>query len=69
MTKYNTLDIIKILVTANELSLQELTPHIQSFLIKNKTEWMEQNINTIYQTSFENNSFSDLQNFLHGIII
>ncbi|CAB4427798.1 unnamed protein product [Rhizophagus irregularis] len=39
----DTLDIIKILVTASELSLHELIPHLQSFLINNKASWMEQN--------------------------
>jgi hypothetical protein len=56
------------LVAANELSIQELIPHLQSFLIKNKTSWMEQNFNLIYQTSFENNSFLDLQKFCTELI-
>ena len=56
-------DIIKILHTASELSLQELIPYLQSFLIKNKKNWMEQNFNLIYQTSFENDSFLELQKF------
>ncbi|UZO12147.1 uncharacterized protein OCT59_003695 [Rhizophagus irregularis] len=60
---YDNLDIIKILVAANELNLQELITHIQSFLIQNKTKWMEQNFNLIYQTSFENNSFLELQKY------
>ncbi|RIA87332.1 hypothetical protein C1645_726618, partial [Glomus cerebriforme] len=56
-------DIIKILVAANELNLQEVIFHLQSFLIQNKSSWMEQNFNLIYQTSFEYNSLSDLQKF------
>src|SRR3954453_2030943 len=60
---YDTSDIIKILVAASELSLQELIPHLQSFLIKNKSNWMEQNFNYIYQTSFENDSFLELQKY------
>jgi len=51
------------LVTASELSLQELITYLQSFLIKNKKNWLEQNFNLIYQTSFENDSFLKLQNF------
>jgi hypothetical protein len=68
LAEYDTLDIIKILVTANELSLQELISYLQSFLIENKINWMEQNFNLIYQTSFENNSFSDLQKFCIELI-
>ncbi|GBC14750.2 BTB/POZ protein [Rhizophagus irregularis DAOM 181602=DAOM 197198] len=53
LEEYDALDIIKILVAASELSLQELVDYIQSFLTKNKADWMEQNFNLIYQTSFE----------------
>ena len=63
MKEYDASDIIKILVTASELSLQELIPHLQSFLIKNKANWLEQNFNLIYQTSFENDSFLELQKY------
>ena len=61
-------DIVKILVAANELSLQELMSYLQSFLIENKSNWMEQNFNLIYQTSFENDSFLDLQKFCIELI-
>ncbi|GBC06510.1 hypothetical protein RclHR1_06890014 [Rhizophagus clarus] len=56
-------DIIKILVTANEFGLQELVTHLQTFLIENKKNWMKQNFNLIYQTSFGNDSFLKLQEF------
>ncbi|GBC06501.1 hypothetical protein RclHR1_06890005 [Rhizophagus clarus] len=63
LEKYVNSDIIKILVTASEFGLQELVTHLQTFLIKNKKNWMKQNFNLIYQTSFENDSFLKLQNF------
>ncbi|EXX60095.1 uncharacterized protein OCT59_019153 [Rhizophagus irregularis] len=63
LEEYDTLDIIKILIAGSELGLQELITYIQSFLIKTKANWMEQNFNLIYQTCFENNSFLELQNF------
>ncbi|GBB87380.1 hypothetical protein RclHR1_13840001 [Rhizophagus clarus] len=63
LEEYDTSDIIKILVAARELNLQELITHLQSFLIENKKNWMEQNFNLVYQTSFENDSFLELQNF------
>ncbi|GET60381.1 BTB/POZ protein [Rhizophagus irregularis DAOM 181602=DAOM 197198] len=53
--------IVKILVAASELSLQELIPHTQSFLINNQADWIEQNFIQIYQTSFESDSFLELQ--------
>jgi hypothetical protein len=51
------------LIAASELSLQELIIHLQSFLIDDRKNWMEQNFNLIYKTSFESVSFSKLQNF------
>ncbi|GET03215.1 carbohydrate-binding module family 13 protein [Rhizophagus clarus] len=63
LKEYDNLDIIKILVASSELGLQELINHLQLFLIKNKKNWMERNFSLIYKTSFENNSFSKLQNF------
>jgi BTB/POZ domain len=40
LNKYDISDIIKILVAASELSLQELTTYLQSFLIEiKKTGW------------------------------
>uniref|UniRef100_U9SVS1 BTB domain-containing protein n=1 Tax=Rhizophagus irregularis (strain DAOM 181602 / DAOM 197198 / MUCL 43194) TaxID=747089 RepID=U9SVS1_RHIID len=66
--EYDTLDIIKILVAGSELGLQELITYLQSFLIKTKANWMEQNFNLIYQTSFENDSFLELQQFCTNLI-
>jgi hypothetical protein len=56
------------LVTGSELGLQELITYLQSFLIKTKANWMEQNFNMIYQISFENNSFLKLQKFCTNLI-
>jgi hypothetical protein len=68
LEEHDTLDIIKILVAANELSLQDLTTHLQSFLIKSKASWMEQNFDLIHRTSFENDSFSELQKYCTDLI-
>ena len=63
MEEYDASDTIKILVAASELNLQELITYIQSFLIQNKANWMEQNFSLTYQTSFENDSLFELQKF------
>ncbi|UZO02678.1 uncharacterized protein OCT59_021157 [Rhizophagus irregularis] len=68
LEEYDISDIIKILVIANELNLQELIPYIESFLIKNRTNWLEQNFELIYQTSFENDSFLELQKYCTDLI-
>ncbi|EXX64022.1 uncharacterized protein OCT59_014147 [Rhizophagus irregularis] len=64
----DTSDIIKILDAANILSLQELIIYLQSFLIENKTKWMEENFDLIYRTSFENNTFLELQKYCTDLI-
>ncbi|GET03243.1 kinase-like domain-containing protein [Rhizophagus clarus] len=69
LEEYDTSDIIKILVASSELSIQELITHLQLFLIENKKNWMEQNFSLIYKTSFENNSFLELQNFCDELIM
>jgi hypothetical protein len=68
LADYDSLYIIKILVAASELNLQELVTYLQGFLIKNKTEWMEQNFNLIYQISIENVSFLGLQEYCTNLI-
>ena len=51
------------MVTASELSLQELIPHLQSFLTKKKANWLEQNFDFVYRTSFDNDTFLELQKY------
>ncbi|GBC06771.1 hypothetical protein RclHR1_07030001 [Rhizophagus clarus] len=68
LNEYDTLDLINVLVAASELSLQELITELQFYLIKNKANWMEQNFNLIYQTSFENDSFLELQKYCTNLI-
>src|SRR5437762_3088254 len=63
LEEYDISNIIRILNTANELCLQELITYLQHFLIENKANLMEQNFNLIYQTSFENNYFLELQKY------
>jgi hypothetical protein len=63
LNEYEVSDIIKVLVAGNELGLQELITYIQTFLIETKANWMELNFNLVYQTSFENDSFLELQKF------
>ncbi|PKY42969.1 hypothetical protein RhiirA4_456872 [Rhizophagus irregularis] len=61
-------DIIKILIAASELNLQELVNHLQLYIIKNNENWMEENFNLVYQTSFENHSFLELQKYCTDFI-
>ncbi|RIA94276.1 hypothetical protein C1645_873541 [Glomus cerebriforme] len=68
LKEYDATDIIKILISANELGLQEIIPYLESYLIENNTNWMEQNFDLIYETSFKNDSFSELQKYCINLI-
>ncbi|GES76361.1 carbohydrate-binding module family 13 protein [Rhizophagus clarus] len=68
LNEYDDSDIIKILVAANELSLQELVIYLQYFLIERKTSWIEKNFNLVYQTSYENDSLLELQKYCTNLI-
>ena len=52
---YETSDILKVLVAANELLLQELVEYLQKYFIENKFEWMEQHFEFVNRTSFQSN--------------
>ncbi|GBC26075.2 BTB/POZ protein [Rhizophagus irregularis DAOM 181602=DAOM 197198] len=68
LEEYDISAIIKILDAASKLSLQELINYLQSYLIKIKANWIEQNFNMVYQASFENNSFLELQKYCTKLI-
>ena len=68
LEEYDLLDIIKFLEAAQEFNLQELTIHIQSFLVENKAKWIEQNFVLVYQTSFKHDSLLELQKLCTDII-
>ncbi|CAB4436721.1 unnamed protein product [Rhizophagus irregularis] len=56
-------EILKILVAADQLLLQELIDYLQTYLIENKSEWMEQYFELIHQTGFQSNSLLELQQY------
>ena len=68
MEEYDILDLVKILEAANEFSLQEFIDYLQSFLVENKSDLIEQNFTLIYQTSFKHDSFLKLQKFCTDLI-
>ncbi|GBC09334.1 hypothetical protein RclHR1_08780005 [Rhizophagus clarus] len=68
LKEYDISSIVKILITANELAIQELITHIQSFLIENNASWIKDNFNLIYQISFESDSFIELQKFCTSLL-
>ncbi|GBB94979.1 hypothetical protein RclHR1_24580003 [Rhizophagus clarus] len=63
-----TFQIILRYIYGRNLSLQELIPYLETFLIENKKNWIEQNFDLIYQTSFESNSFLELRKYCTNLI-
>ena len=63
MNEQETSDILKILVAADELLLQEIVDYLQRYLIENKSEWIEQHFELVHQTSFQRSSFLEIQQF------
>ncbi|EXX76866.1 uncharacterized protein OCT59_025413 [Rhizophagus irregularis] len=61
-------EILKLLLAADELLLQELVDYLQIYLIENKSEWMEQHFELIHRTSFQSNSLLQLQQFCTDIM-
>ncbi|GBC27268.2 carbohydrate-binding module family 13 protein [Rhizophagus irregularis DAOM 181602=DAOM 197198] len=68
LEEYNISDIVKIMIAAKELSLKELISYLESFLIEYKANWLEQNFDLIYQISFEDNTFLELQKYCEVLI-
>ena len=63
MNEQETSDILKILVAADELLLQEIVDYLQRYLIENKSEWIEQHFELVHQTSFQRSRFLEIQQF------
>jgi hypothetical protein len=63
LSEQDTSDILKVLVAADELQLNELVDYLQSYLIKNKSSWMEQRFELTHRTSFQSNHLLVLQKF------
>ncbi|GBC03048.1 hypothetical protein RclHR1_04970002 [Rhizophagus clarus] len=61
-------EILKVLVAADQLNLQELIDYLQKYLIENKSEWVEQYFELIYRTSFQSNSLLELQQYCTNFI-
>ncbi|PKY17438.1 hypothetical protein RhiirB3_430068, partial [Rhizophagus irregularis] len=62
-------EIFKILLAADELLLQELVDYLQTYLIENKFEWMEQHFELIHRTSFQSNSLIKIQQFCTDFMV
>src|SRR6266498_2897885 len=69
LNKQDASDILKILVAADKLLLQELVEYLQKYLIENKFEWMEQHFGLTFQICFQSNNLSELQQLCTDLMI
>ena len=63
MNGQDTAEILKVLVNADKLFLQELVDYLQGYFIENKSEWMEQHFELTHRASFQSNNLLKLQQF------
>ena len=57
-------DVLKLLITVDELNINSLISHIQEFLIEHQTEFLYQNPTGILETVYyQHETFMDLWNF------
>ncbi|GBB91929.1 hypothetical protein RclHR1_01940006 [Rhizophagus clarus] len=61
--------ILKILLAADELLLQELIDYLQNYLIENESQWMEQHFELIHRTSFQFTSLTVIQQFCTNLMV
>ncbi|EXX60983.1 uncharacterized protein OCT59_029408 [Rhizophagus irregularis] len=67
--EYDTIDVFKVLIAAEELLLQELVDYLQNYFIENQTEWMEKHfIELTNQISFKSNNLLELQQFCTNLM-
>ncbi|CAB4429982.1 unnamed protein product [Rhizophagus irregularis] len=63
LNEHDTLEILKVLIAANELLLNELVDYLQTYLIEYKVDWIEQHFELTHRTSFQYNNLLELQKF------
>ncbi|GBC11719.1 uncharacterized protein OCT59_025263 [Rhizophagus irregularis] len=65
----DTSDLLKVLATADKLSLQELVDYLQGYLIENKSEQLEQYFEFAQQISSNSNNLLKLQEFCTNLMV
>ncbi|RHZ84816.1 hypothetical protein Glove_74g187 [Diversispora epigaea] len=60
--------IFDLLITSNELNLDELIKHLQTHFVNNNASWLRLNFSQVYQTSCQVKNFNIIQDFCGNII-
>ncbi|RIB07717.1 hypothetical protein C2G38_408983 [Gigaspora rosea] len=56
--------IFELLISSSEFHLEELTKHVQLFLLENKTSWLRLNFYHVYQASFKDKNLNNFAQIL-----
>ncbi|RHZ84842.1 hypothetical protein Glove_74g240 [Diversispora epigaea] len=60
--------IFDLLITSNELNLDELVEHLQTHFVNNNASWLKLNFSRVYQTSYQVKNFNIIQDYCNNII-
>ena len=56
-------DVLNLLITVDELNIQQLISYVQGFLLEHQIEFLQQNPTGILETVYQHETFTDLLNF------
>ncbi|RHZ65634.1 hypothetical protein Glove_313g32 [Diversispora epigaea] len=60
--------IFDLVIASNELELDELVKHLQTYLVNNRASWLRLKFAQIHRTSYQVKNFETLQEFCNDII-
>ncbi|RHZ44998.1 hypothetical protein Glove_700g23 [Diversispora epigaea] len=66
--KWKNFVIFELLITSNELELDELVEHLQSHLVNDNASWLRLNFAQVYRTSYQVKNFKIIRDFCINII-
>ncbi|RHZ76316.1 hypothetical protein Glove_199g145 [Diversispora epigaea] len=60
--------IFDLMVTSNELEIEELTKKLENHLIETKSSWLKSHFSLVYRSIFSGSNFKDLEKFCNDIV-
>ncbi|RHZ84822.1 hypothetical protein Glove_74g189 [Diversispora epigaea] len=60
--------IFDLLITSNELNLDELVEHLQTHFVNNNASWLRLNFSQVYRTSCQVKNFNIIKDFCNNIV-
>ncbi|RHZ76237.1 hypothetical protein Glove_199g12 [Diversispora epigaea] len=60
--------IFDLMITVNELEIEELTKKLENYLIEAKSSWLKSHFSLVYRSIFNGNNFKNLEKFCNDIV-